>query len=105
MKNLAPEQVKQLLAVANTPLLLDVREESEYEICHIDASNNIPMGHVPGALKDLDPDAETIVICHHGSRSMQVANYLENAGFSNVINLAGGINAWAMKIDPEMPQY
>jgi len=105
MRNLAPERVKQLLAVENAPLLLDVREEWEYEICHIDSSSNIPMGDVPGVLKDLDPDAATIVICHHGARSMQVADYLESAGFSNVINLDGGINAWAMVIDPNMRQY
>ncbi len=105
MRNLVPQHVQALFAVESHLLLLDVREEWEYEICHIDSSINIPMANVPGALKDFDPDAQTIVICHHGARSMQVANYLESAGFSNVINLDGGISAWAMTIDPNMQQY
>lgn len=63
------------------------------------------MGAFPAAANSLDTQAQTIVICHHGARSMQVANYMENAGFINVINLDGGIDAWAMAIDPDMQQY
>lgn len=105
MRNLAPQEVQQLLVDEHSLLLLDVREKWEFEICHIDASNNIPMGDIPGAITDLDTKLETIVICHHGARSMRVAFYLENSGFTNVINLEGGIDAWAMTIDLNMQQY
>lgn len=63
------------------------------------------MADIPAAVKALDTELKTIVICHHGARSMQVAFYLENNGFTNVINLDGGIDAWAMTIDPNMQQY
>lgn len=105
MQNLAPQQVQQLLDSGHNLLLLDVREKWEFEICHIETSNNIPMGNLPDAMQDLDTEQETIIICHHGARSMQVAYYLENNGFSNVINLDGGVDAWAMIIDPHMQQY
>jgi rhodanese-related sulfurtransferase len=105
VKNLMPEQVQQLLKENNDIVLLDVREKWEFEICNIDSSINIPMNEVPAVVKNLATDSETIVICHHGARSMQVAYYLENAGFSDIINLDGGLDAWARMVDPTMPQY
>lgn len=100
-----PEQVQQLLNENTDITLLDVREKWEFEICNIDSSINIPMNEVPAALKNLAADNETIIICHHGARSMQVARYLENTGFSDIINLDGGVDAWARFVDPVMPQY
>ena len=89
----------------NDPLLLDVREPWEFRICQIEGSQLIPMGQLTAALKALDPDRETVVICHHGVRSRQVAMYLDYQGFSNVINLAGGVDAWARDVDHQMPTY
>ena len=86
-------------------VLLDVREPGEYQICHIDSSVHIPMGEIPNRLQELDEDQEIIVICHHGMRSMQVAMYLESHGFPNVSNLQGGIDAWAVDVDPKMSRY
>ena len=100
-----PEQVQQLLNENADIVLLDVREKWEFEICNIDSSINIPMNEVPSAVKNLAADKETIVICHHGARSMQVAHYLENTGFSDIINLDGGVDAWARLVDTAMPQY
>jgi len=87
------------------PLLLDVREPWEFETCHIAESHPMPMAEVPNRLAELDTDVETVVICHHGGRSMQVALFLERQGFKRVHNLAGGVDAWARSVDPAMPKY
>lgn len=87
------------------PLLLDVRQTWEYDICHIEGSRLIPMGEIPAELDALDKDRETVVICHHGIRSRQIGYYLESAGFDNIINLKGGVDAWAKMIDKNMATY
>ena len=89
----------------NIPFLLDVRENWEYDICHIEGSKLIPMQTIPQHLDQLDPQQETIVICHHGIRSRMVGQFLEQAEFKKVINLIGGVNAWAQYVDPDMPSY
>lgn len=94
--------------LANTeadPLLLDVREPWEYRICRIEGSQLVPMGQIPASLDALDPDRETVVICHHGIRSRQVARYLEYQGFRQLINLNGGVEAWARDVDLHMATY
>jgi rhodanese-related sulfurtransferase len=87
------------------PLLLDVREPWELDICRIDGSLSLPMSSIVSSLGDLDPERETVVICHHGIRSRQVALYMEHLGFSRVINLEGGLAAWAQQVDPDMRTY
>jgi rhodanese-related sulfurtransferase len=86
-------------------VLLDVREHSELTICQIEGALHIPMGEVPECHKALPRDAPLIVFCHHGMRSLNVVQYLEAKGFENVINLAGGIHAWSVDVDPGMKQY
>ena len=63
------------------------------------------MGEIPARKDELDAQAEVVVICHHGGRSMQVAMFLEKNGFAKVHNLAGGVDAWARTVDPSMPVY
>ncbi|MDH5387073.1 MAG: rhodanese-like domain-containing protein [Gammaproteobacteria bacterium] len=87
------------------PLLLDVRQDWEYDICRLEDSLLIPMAQIPAEFNELDKDRETVVICHHGIRSRQVGYYLEQAGFTNVINLNGGLDAWARIIDKNMATY
>jgi rhodanese-related sulfurtransferase len=87
------------------PLLLDVREPWEFDICRIDGSTLLPMSRVVASLEELDPERETVVICHHGIRSRQVAMFLDYQGFSDVINLAGGVDAWARDVDRQMATY
>lgn len=87
------------------PLLLDVREPWEFEHCHIAGSLSMPMAGVPARLGELDAGRDTVVICHHGGRSMQVAMFLQQQGFARVINLAGGVDAWAAGVEPGMPRY
>lgn len=87
------------------PLLLDVREPWEFELCHLEGAQHIPMHLVPVRCQELDPEQEIVVICHHGARSMQVAMFLENRGFAAVHNLTGGVDAWATDVDPSMRRY
>ena len=87
------------------PVLLDVRETWEFEICHIDGSINIPMGKISQQLEQLQSASEIVVICHHGIRSQQVINYLQQRSSATLVNLDGGVDAWARSVDPDMPVY
>lgn len=87
------------------PFLLDVRENWEFETCHIAGSTLMPMQTIPARIDDLDEDAAIVCICHHGARSLNVAAFLEHHGFSKVSNLTGGIHAWAVQVDSSMPKY
>ena len=87
------------------PLLLDVREPWEYEICHIDGSINIPMGHIPQQLAQLQGATEIVVICHHGIRSQNVIRFLQQQSVDGLVNLDGGVDAWARDVDLDMPLY
>lgn len=87
------------------PVLLDVREPWEFDLCRIDGSTLMPMGAVSRRLVELDPNKETVVICHHGVRSFHIARLLELQGFTQVINLSGGVDAWAKQIDAAMATY
>ena len=107
MQQVSPRDLQAWLADPGrpAPLLLDVREPGEFEICHLQNSMLMPMGSVPARYPELDRNAETVVICHHGMRSMRVAMFLEQQGFGRVINLTGGVAAWAHDVDPAMPTY
>ena len=87
------------------PLLLDVREPWEYETARIEGARLAPMRIVPALATELDRHQEIVVICHHGIRSRQVCRYLESQGFDNLINLSGGVDAWARDVDRLMPTY
>ena len=107
VKQLSPQQLKDWLDDASqpVPVLLDVREPWEFETCHIAQSMSMPMQTVTSRLQELEDDASFVVICHHGTRSQQVAMYLARNGFQRVFNLQGGIDAWARGVEPGMPQY
>jgi len=87
------------------PLLIDVREPWEFDTCRITGSVSIPMRGIPARHQEIKRDADVVVICHHGARSFQVGMFLEQNGFANVINLQGGVAAWARDVDPAMPTY
>lgn len=86
-------------------ILLDVRDGSELEICRIENALHIPMNEIPERCEVLPLDRPLIVFCHHGMRSMNVLHYLESRGFENVINMGGGIHAWATDVDSSTPLY
>ena len=90
---------------SSSPFLLDVREPWEFDICNIEGSINIPMSQIMVRAEEILENEEIVVICHHGIRSMQVAGFLEPRGEATLINLDGGVDAWARDIDPAMAVY
>lgn len=101
-------ELKSLLASGSEKscILLDVRELWEYEEAHIEGSILMPMGDVPSrAHQELDPEAHTIAICHHGVRSMSVTAWLRDHGFEQAQSLHGGIDAWSVEVDGAVPRY
>ncbi len=95
---------------AGPAVVLDVREPAEWRTASIQPADgftllNMSMASVPPRLSELNPDTPIACLCHHGGRSMQVAQFLQNQGFSRVANIAGGIHAWAEEVDPAVPQY
>ena len=94
---------------STTPVLLDVREPWELELACVKTTlctfKAIPMALIPLRFSELDPHAPIAVMCHHGARSMQVAQFLAHNGFSNIANITGGIGAWAHEFDNTVPQY
>ena len=105
MDRLSPREIADRLAAGDELIMLDVREPWEFEIAHLDQSVNIPMQQIPAVADTLAKDVPTVVICHHGMRSFEVAKFLESNGFSNLINLEGGIEAWACNVDPSLARY
>jgi rhodanese-related sulfurtransferase len=102
---ISPLALKSRLDRGQKVFILDVREPQEVEVAPFPGANHIPMGDLPSRLTELDPDRETIVVCHHGVRSAQVAIYLARMGFEHMINLSGGIDAWSQHADPSTPRY
>jgi len=86
-------------------VLVDVREPHEYDICRIEGARLIPLGELPNRIDELDKNDSIVLHCHHGGRSMRALHILQNAGFTKLKNLAGGIDAWAEQIDPDMARY
>jgi adenylyltransferase/sulfurtransferase len=86
-------------------VVVDVREPHEYEIARIEGAKLIPLGELPNRLHELDGHAEIVTHCHHGVRSMKALEILKGAGFAKVRSLKGGIDAWSVNVDPEVPRY
>lgn len=104
MQQIGPQELRSWLD-ENGPLLLDVREPWEVECCALPGSVHMRMSEIPTRWAELEATRPVVCICHHGGRSLQVALYLEQRGFRDVFNLAGGIDAWAREIDPTLPRY
>jgi len=97
--------LSQRVAGANPPVVLDVREPQELAIARFPGAVEIPMHDVPARIAELDPKQEIFVLCHHGMRSAHVASFLADQGFTQVGNVAGGIDAWALFVDQSVPRY
>jgi rhodanese-related sulfurtransferase len=100
-----PRELKERMDRGDAPLILDVREPEEVEVAPFPDALHIPMGEIPARAGELEPGRETVVVCHHGIRSAQVAGYLASIGFARVLNLIGGIDAWSLSVDPAVPRY
>jgi rhodanese-related sulfurtransferase len=103
--SLSAQRLRERLDSGETLTVLDVREPEEIAIARFDGALEIPMQDIPARVGELDPAAEIVVVCHHGVRSAHVAMFLVDQGFSRVLNLTGGIDAWALEVDRSVPRY
>lgn len=104
IKETTVQELKKLRDEKANFLLLDVREEFEYNICNL-GGKLIPLSTLPQSLDELDRDQQIIVHCRSGGRSRRAALFLQEQGFTHVSHLKGGISAWADEIDPSMARY
>jgi rhodanese-related sulfurtransferase len=100
-----PEELQKELAAGKSPVLLDVREPGEWEICHLPQAKLLPQGSLPERLGELSTADDIVVYCKMGGRSAQATKLLLEMGFQKVRNLKGGIDAWAQRVDPKVPRY
>jgi rhodanese-related sulfurtransferase len=103
-----PLDVKRRLDAGERLALVDVREPEEHRAAHIEGAQLIPMRTIPANLQSIEglsDDADVIVFCHHGVRSLQVVNWLREQGVANTASMAGGIDRWSAEIDPAVPRY
>jgi sulfur-carrier protein adenylyltransferase/sulfurtransferase len=98
------KELKQRLDSGENVQLIDVREPFEYQIAQI-GGKLIPQNDVPNRLGEIDRDREVVVHCKSGGRSQRIAEFLQQAGYPKVVNVAGGITAWSDEIDPKVPKY
>ena len=98
------EELKKKLDAKEDFFLLDVREPHEYQICNLNGYL-IPLNDLPKRVSELDPSKDMVVHCRSGGRSAKAVEFLQKAGYTKAKNLAGGILAWADRIDPKVPKY
>ena len=102
---ISPAEVQRKLEAGDDFNFVDVREPEEFALARIEGARLIPMRSVPAALSELDDDRPVIVFCHHGVRSLNVANWLREHGIEQAWSMAGGIDLWSRQIDPKVPRY
>jgi len=103
--NVAGTEVKQRLDCGEKIMLLDVREQWEYDLARIEGAKLIPMQELETRKSELNPNDEIVVYCHMGVRSQKAIFYLQQHGFTKLKNLSGGIEAWSTTVDPKVPRY
>lgn len=104
-RDIEPTELARRLARGEPLFVLDVREEWEHGIGHLEGATLLPMQRVPAEHSAVPRDRTVVVYCHHGLRSAMVADYLRAAGFPHVLNLSGGIDRWSTEVDPSVPRY
>ncbi len=100
-----PQELKRKLDTDESPFLLDVREQAEHDIVHMEGARLIPLNTLPQHIDSLPIDREIVVYCHHGTRSLYATAYLHQNGFTDAKNLVGGIDLWAAEIEPTLRRY
>jgi rhodanese-related sulfurtransferase len=105
--NLNPGEVQDRMATTDPPLLLDVREPEEWDICHLQQAIRISLTELPEQAPGIltEKDRPIIVYCHHGVRSLHAAKWLVANGYEQVSHLAGGIDRWSRELNPSIPMY
>jgi len=104
-QTITPKEFGERVREGSDLLLVDVREPEEYELARVEGARLLPLSLFNEWAPSLDPERETVFICHHGIRSAQVCAYLARQGFRKVYNLAGGIDRWSTEVDPSVPRY
>jgi rhodanese-related sulfurtransferase len=92
-------------AARDAPLVVDVREPWEFARCCLPGSRLLPLQTVPANADSLPRDQDLVLVCHHGGRSLRAALWLAQHGYTRLHNLAGGVDRWALDVDPSMPRY
>lgn len=101
---ITPQELQDKISKGEDVCLLDVRSEEEFNLVNL-SGLLIPLDELPQRFNELDPEQYIVVYCHHGIRSAQAAMFLIQQGFDHVQNLKGGIDKWALEIDPQMLRY
>ncbi len=104
-EDIDPQSLSESLKGGATPVLLDVREQWEYDIAHLPNAKLVPLKTLQGAVGGLDPSQQYVMYCHHGGRSAMAAEWLRAQGFAKVSNLVGGIDQWSVQVDPQVRRY
>jgi rhodanese-related sulfurtransferase len=102
---IAPREVKELLARGEKVFFVDVREKWEYDTSRIEGTTLISMRDIPANLARLEEAGEIVLFCHHGMRSLDAAAWLRSQGVASARSMAGGIERWALEVDPGVPRY
>lgn len=107
MEQISVRQLHEMQARGEPIFLLDVRQPWEHELCHLPGDRLVPLDELTERADEIDPPAGALIVayCHHGIRSINAAALLERLGHRRVASLAGGIERWAVEIDPAMPRY
>ena len=105
MKSISARELSEMLKRGDDFLLLDVRNQDEYDFAKIEGAKLLPMPELEERLEELDKSRKTVVFCHAGGRSSKAVKLMEEEGFRDVINLAGGITSWSDTVDPSVPKY
>lgn len=103
--SISPTELDERLTRGDALNLIDVREPFEFEIARVEGARLLPLSKFSEWIGALEPQTETIVMCHHGVRSAQVCAYLAQNGFTKVFNLDGGIDAWSTEVNRTVPRY
>lgn len=105
VKSISVKELSERMCSGEKIHVIDVREPFEWEICRIDKTLNIPMSSLTKSIEKIPDSEPTVIMCHHGVRSFHVIQYLQTKGFDQLMNLEGGIHAWALEIDEAMARY
>ena len=104
--DISPEDLHRRLLAGDDLQLVDVREEMEFDYCHLPGSLLLPLDELPRRAAEIRTEGPVVMICHHGVRSAHATAYLrQRLGRPNVLNLRGGVDAWAAQVDPNFPTY
>jgi rhodanese-related sulfurtransferase len=102
---ISPKAVSERIVRGDKLLLVDVREQWEYDLCKLPGAKLVPLGALPANLATLLDAEDVICYCHHGMRSLDAAVWLRQQGVESAKSMAGGIERWSAEIDPSVPRY